>query len=83
MKILVSALEFSANLHLKEILKYQNSKLELFGIFDKFLSDDKPLYDFREFSVMGFVDVLSKILKSYKTIKELALLSKNVEKVLS
>jgi lipid-A-disaccharide synthase len=82
MKILVSALEFSANLHLKEILKYQNSKLELFGIFDKFLSDDKPLYDFREFSVMGFVDVLSKILKSYKTIKELALLSKNVEKVL-
>ncbi|OPX41393.1 MAG: lipid-A-disaccharide synthase [Desulfobacteraceae bacterium 4484_190.3] len=82
MKILVSALEFSANLHLKEILKYQNNKLELFGIFDKFLSDNKPLYDLREFSIMGFVDVLSKILKSYKAIKELALLSKDVDKVL-
>ena len=78
MKILVSSLEPSANLHLGEILKRE--KFEIVGIFDEKFGE--PIYSSREFSVMGFFDVLPKILKAKEAIKELAFLSKNCDKVL-
>jgi len=82
-KILVSALEPSANLHLKEILnqwKMENGKWKIIGVFDKSLGE--PLIDGNEFNVMGFLDVLPKIKLAKKAINELAKLSKECDKVL-
>ena len=78
MKILVSSLEPSANLHLGEILKRES--FELVGIFDEKFG--KPIYSSKEFAVMGFFDVIPKILKAKEAIKKLALLSKECDKVL-
>lgn len=80
MKIfLVCALEPSANLHLKEVLKaYKNEykEFDLVGIYDEslckeFSLNSKPLYSSHEFSAMGFIEVLPLILKAKKAIKEL------------
>lgn len=76
---LVCALEPSANLHLKEILKiYQKEygKFELCGIFDELLCKEfglqtKPLYSSHEFSAMGFVEIVPLIFKAKRAIKEL------------
>ena len=78
MKILVSSLEPSANLHLSEILKRE--KFDIVGIFDEKFGN--PIYSSKEFSVMGFIDVIPKILQAKKAIKELAILSKQCDKVL-
>lgn len=78
MRLLVSAIEPSANLHLKEVLKRGN--FEISGVFDKSFGD--PIVDSNEFNVMGFFDVLPKISLAKKTIDKLALLSKEVDKVL-
>jgi len=78
MKILVSSLEPSANLHLEEILK--KSTFDICGIFDERLGS--PLYSSKIFSVMGFIDVIPKIFQAKKVIKELADLSKECDKVL-
>lgn len=80
---LVCALEPSANLHLKEILKAYTEnfgKLELYGIYDEnlckeFALNSKPLYSSHEFSAMGFIEVLPLIFKAKKAIKELVNLS--------
>ncbi|MDR1284693.1 MAG: lipid-A-disaccharide synthase [Campylobacteraceae bacterium] len=78
-KILVSALEPSANLHLKPIV--DNLKdYELFGIFDSKFGE--PILDSNEFSVMGFLDIFSKIIKAKKAIKKMAKLSADTEHVL-
>ena len=58
MKLLVSALEPSSNLHLKEVLKH-TEELELLGIFDKSLGN--PLYDISEMAIMGVVDAIKKL----------------------
>ena len=79
---LVCALEPSANLHLKEILKaYKKNygEFELVGIFDEalyeeFSLENKPLYSSHEFSAMGFIEVLPLILKAKKAINELVYL---------
>ena len=76
---LVSALEPSANLHLRELLlaiKEQNESFELEGIYDEALCEEfklrkKPLYSSHEFSAMGFIEVLPLIFKAKKAIKEL------------
>ncbi|EFB0833767.1 lipid-A-disaccharide synthase, partial [Campylobacter jejuni] len=80
---LVCALEPSANLHLKEVLKaYKKDfgEFELHGIYDESLCKEfdlnsKPLYSSHEFSAMGFIEVLPLIFKAKKAIKELANLS--------
>jgi len=64
MQLFVCALEPSANLHLKEILKHLKN-VQIRGIFDKELGT--PLYDSKEFGVMGIVDVI-KIYKKAKKI---------------
>jgi len=82
MKILVSALEPSANLHLKYILnelKMKNEKWEMEGVFDKSLGN--PIVDSNEFNVMGFFDVLPKIKLAKDTIEKLTEISKDVDKV--
>lgn len=88
---LVCALEPSANLHLKEILKaYKKNygEFELVGIFDEALCEEfslenKPLYSSHEFSAMGFIEVLPLILKAKKAINELVYLLLESEKSLN
>lgn len=85
---LVCALEPSANLHLKEILKaYQKEfgDFELLGIFDEALCEEfklknKPLYSSHEFSAMGFVEILPLIFKAKRAINELVSLTLKSEK---
>lgn len=81
MRILVSSLEPSANLHLKEILKNIKDDYKLFGIFDKSFGYT-PLYDSKDFAVMGIIDVISKIFKAKKAINEMVALAKNVDKII-
>ncbi|PAF48490.1 lipid-A-disaccharide synthase [Helicobacter sp. 12S02634-8] len=78
-KILVSALEPSSNLHLKELKKHL-SNIEFIGIFQKDLGE--PLYDPSMFSVMGFGDVLGKIRFFYRTNKAMAQLALQADMVL-
>lgn len=89
MRILVTALEPSANLHLKEVLKAfwaEYGEFELCGIYDENLCAEfetnlkgvkinKPLYSSHEFSAMGFVEVLPLIFKAKRAIKELVSLA--------
>ena len=80
---LVTALEPSANLHLKEVLKAfwaEYGEFELCGIYDESLCKEfsfvkKPLYSSHEFSAMGFVEVLPLIFKAKRAIKELVSLA--------
>ena len=87
-KLLVSALEPSANLHLKYILNELNKfqvpsskfRVDIVGVFDKKFGE--PIIDSNEFNVMGFFDVIPKIKLAKEVIDKLVELSKNVDKVL-
>jgi len=78
-KLLVSALEPSSNLHLKEVLKHTKD-IELLGIFDKSLGS--PLYDVSDMAIMGFVDAIKKLRWFFKVADELVELAKDVDKIL-
>ncbi len=80
MKILVSALETSSNIHLKALLDEVYCDVELVGIFDKSLGN--PTYDISSMAVMGFVDVIKKIPFFLKLKNEMVELAKDVDKVL-
>lgn len=80
MKLLVCAMESSANIHLKELLKYLPKEIELMGIFDKNLGN--PTYDLTSLAVMGFTDALKKLPFFLKLNKEMAHLAKDADKVL-
>jgi len=80
MKILVSALEPSANLHLKEILKNFEGEFELMGIFSEELGT--PYMKSSEFSAMGFVEVLPLIFKAKKAMKVMSQMAKEADAVL-
>ena len=79
MKLLVSALEPSSNLHLKEVLKHTND-VELLGIFDKSLG--QPLYDISEMAIMGVVDAIKKLRWFFKVADEMVELAKDADKIL-
>ncbi len=79
LKLLVSSLEPSANLHLEPILQ-RLEKYELFGIFDEKFG--KPYMPSSAFSIMGFLDVVPKIAKAKRAIKELVKMSFEVDVVL-
>ncbi|CAA6801317.1 MAG: Lipid-A-disaccharide synthase (EC [uncultured Campylobacterales bacterium] len=79
MDLLVSALEPSSNIHLEEILKH-NNHFDIKGIFDERFGT--PIVPSKEFSVMGIIDVIPKILKAKQAIKKLAKLSLVCDKVL-
>lgn len=80
MKLLVSALEPSSNLHLKEVLKHTQD-VALIGIFDASLGA-KPLYDISQMAVMGIIDALLKIRWAFKAIDEMVALAKDADKIL-
>ncbi len=80
MKILVSALEASSNIHLKALQKHLNKDCEFFGIFDKSLG--KPNYDITQLAIMGFVDALKKLPFFLKLKKEMVELAKYADKIL-
>lgn len=79
MKLLVTALEASANLHLEQILK-EFDKYELFGIFNPKFGN--AYLSSENFGVMGFLDIIPKIALAKKAIKYLAKESQNVDKIL-
>lgn len=81
MKLLVSALEPSSNLHLKEVLKHTEN-IELTGIFDKNIKNGTPLYDISEMAIMGIVDAIKKIRWFFKVADEMVELAKDADKVL-
>ena len=80
MKILVSALETSSNIHLKALKKELNDDIELIGIFDKKLGN--PTYDISAMAVMGFVDALKKLAFFLKLVNEMVKLAASADKIL-
>lgn len=79
MKILVSALEASSNVHLKELKKHLQD-VEFVGVFDKELGN--PLYDLSHLAIMGFVDALKKLRFFFRLRDELVELARDCDKVL-
>ena len=70
-KYLVSCLEASANLHFEQVLN-ELGECEICGIFDKkFEKFGSAIYDSKEFSAMGFVEVLPLIFKAKKAMKKI------------
>ena len=59
MKLLISALEHSANIHLRYLVRELGDEVELCGIFDSSLGES--IVDLRSTSIMGFVDALKKL----------------------
>lgn len=80
MKILVSALEHSANVHLKSLKQELKSDVEFIGIFDKELGNS--IIDLRSLAIMGFVDALKKLRFFIKLNNEMVDLAKDANKVL-
>lgn len=80
MKILVSALEHSANIHLKSLKKELSPDVEFIGIFDASLG--KPIVDLRSLAIMGFIDVLKKIRFFFRLNAQMVDLAEEVDKVL-
>jgi len=81
MKLLVSALEPSSNLHLKEVLKHTEN-IKLLGIFDKTIPIGTPLYDISEMAIMGVVDAIKKLRWFFKVADEMVELAADADKVL-
>jgi len=79
MKILVSALEYSANVHLKSVLELLPN-CELYGVFDSNLG--KPIIDMQKEAIMGLSDAVKRVPFFLKLAKKMVELSKNCDKVL-
>ena len=69
MKLLVSALEPSSNLHLKELLKHTHD-VELLGIFDKSIKEGTALYDISEMANETLGDIVEKGTSMADEVKE-------------
>ena len=80
MKLLVSALEHSANIHLRRLVQELPDDTELQGIFTKELG--KPIVDLRSLAIMGFVDALKKLRFFFKLADEMVEKAKDADKVL-
>lgn len=80
MKLLVSALEHSANVHLKSLQKELGDDVEFIGIFDKNLGE--PIIDLQSLAIMGLVDALKKLRFFFKLADQMVKLSKDADKVL-
>lgn len=80
MKILVSALEHSANVHLKSLKNELSETTEFIGIFDKELGSS--IIDLRSLAIMGFVDALKKLRFFLKLNNRMVKLARDVDKVL-
>ena len=80
MKILVSALEHSANIHLKSLKKELSGTTEFIGIFDDDLG--KPIVDLRSLAIMGFVDAIKKLRFFLKLNAKMLSMAKDADKIL-
>jgi len=80
MKLLVSALEHSANIHLKSLHVELHDDTELIGIFDTSLGE--PIIDLRSLAIMGFVDAIKKLRFFFKLADEMLELAESADKVL-
>lgn len=80
MKILVSALEHSANIHLKSLKDELGDSVELIGVFDKNLGDS--IVDLQSLAIMGFVDAIKKLRYFFKLADEMVKLAASADKVL-
>ncbi|MEA1893570.1 MAG: lipid-A-disaccharide synthase [Campylobacterota bacterium] len=80
MRLLVSALEHSANIHLKSLKKELSDDVEFVGIFDSELGDS--IVDLRSLAIMGFVDVIKKIRFFFKLNAQMLDMAQDVDKVL-
>ena len=80
MKLLISALEHSANIHLSYLVKELGSDVELSGIFDSSLGES--IVDLRSTSVMGFVDAIKKLPFFFRLKDQMVELSASADKVL-
>ena len=80
MKLLVSALEHSANVHLKSLQKELGEDVEFIGIFNSDLGE--PIVDLRSLAIMGIVDALKKLRFFFKLADEMLDLAKDADKVL-
>lgn len=80
MKLLVSALEHSANVHLTYLVKELGKEVELSGIFDAALGES--IVDLRAASVMGFVDAIKKLPFFFRLKDQMVELARDADKVL-
>ena len=80
MKILVSALEHSANIHLKSLQQELNDDVEFIGIFNKELGE--PIVDLSSLAIMGFVDALKKLPFFFKLYAQMVDLAQEADKIL-
>ncbi|MFA6628511.1 MAG: lipid-A-disaccharide synthase [Sulfuricurvum sp.] len=80
MKLLVSALEHSANVHLKYLVKELGNDVRLSGIFDTSLGDS--IVDLRATSIMGFVDAIAKLPFFFRLKDQMVELAGTADKVL-
>ncbi|MWV62448.1 lipid-A-disaccharide synthase [Helicobacter saguini] len=78
--IFVSALEPSANVHLRNLKKYLPANCELVGVCDSDLGH--AIFTPNDFSIMGFIDVLKKIFFLKKAMKILSIESIKCDYVL-
>ncbi|KIM11668.1 MAG: hypothetical protein KU37_05620 [Sulfuricurvum sp. PC08-66] len=79
MKLLVSAVEPSANMHLKALMAHMSEVL-LTGIFDPSLG--APIADPKSLSVMGFIDTFRVYRYAKRLIAQLVDEAKEVDKIL-
>lgn len=80
MKLLVSALEHSANIHLSYLVKELGNDVVLSGIFDNTLG--KSIVDLRSTSIMGFVDAIKKLPFFFRLKDQMVHLAQDADKVL-
>ncbi|WP_457746596.1 lipid-A-disaccharide synthase [Sulfurimonas sp.] len=80
MRLLVSALEHSANIHLKSLKQELGDDVEFLGIFDRELGE--PIVDLRSLAIMGIVDALKKLRFFFKLADEMVNLAAQADKVL-
>jgi lipid-A-disaccharide synthase len=77
---MVSALDHSANIHLKAVMENLDGKVEFTGIFDAALGT--PYMDISALAVMGFSDVINKLPFFLKLQRKMVELSEKADKVL-
>ena len=80
MKLLVSALEHSANVHLTYLMKELADDVQITGIFDASLGES--IVDLRSTAIMGFVDVFKKLPFFFRLKDQMVELARDVDKVL-
>lgn len=80
MRLLVSALEHSANVHLSYLVKELGSDVVLSGIFDNTLGNS--IVDLRATSIMGFVDAIKKLPFFFRLKDQMVELARDADKVL-